>query len=72
MSSQTLPLSGERIVVVDVLRAFALFGIIITHAVDGFLAGPAPSPDFMLYSPLLARFSLGPVVWLWRSLTYSH
>ena len=35
---------------VDVLRAFALFGIIITHAVDGFLAGPAPSPDFMLFS----------------------
>jgi uncharacterized protein len=51
-SASTLPLSGERIVVVDVLRAFALFGIIVTHAVDGFLAGPAPTPDFMLYSPL--------------------
>lgn len=38
--------------VVDVLRAFALFGIIITHAVDGFLAGPPPGPDFMLFSPL--------------------
>ncbi len=46
------PPSGERIVVVDVLRAFALFGIIITHAVDGFLAGPPPGPDFMLFSPL--------------------
>ena len=44
--------SGERIVVVDVLRAFALFGIIVTHAVDGFLAGPPPGPDFMLFSPL--------------------
>ena len=42
----------ERIVVVDVLRAFALFGIIVTHAVDGFLAGPPPGPDFMLFSPL--------------------
>jgi len=42
----------ERIVVVDVLRAFALFGIIITHAVDGFLAGQPPGPDFMLFSPL--------------------
>ena len=51
-SASTLPLSGERIVVVDVLRAFALFGIIVTHAVDGFLAGPPPTPDFMLYSPL--------------------
>src|SRR5262245_55865266 len=46
------PASGERIVVVDVLRAFALFGIIITHAVDGFLAGPPPGPDFMLFGSL--------------------
>jgi uncharacterized protein len=42
----------ERIVVVDVLRAFALFGIIVTHSVDGFLAGQPPGPDFMLFSPL--------------------
>jgi uncharacterized protein len=44
--------SGERIEVVDVLRAFALFGIIITHSVNGFLAGPTPAPDFMLFTPL--------------------
>jgi len=44
--------TSERIVVVDVLRAFALFGIIVTHAVDGFLAGSPPTPDFMLFSPL--------------------
>jgi uncharacterized protein len=44
--------SGERIEVVDVLRAFALFGIIITHSVNGFLAGPTPAPDFMLVTPL--------------------
>lgn len=37
---------------VDVLRAYALFGIIITHAVDGFLAGPPPGPDFMLFGSL--------------------
>jgi len=41
---------GERIAVVDVLRAFALFGIIVTHAVDGFLAGQPPVQDFMLFS----------------------
>src|SRR4030095_1602560 len=35
-----------------VLRAYALFGIIVTHSVTGFLAGQAPSPDFMLFSPL--------------------
>jgi uncharacterized protein len=44
--------AGERIAVVDVLRAYALFGIIITHAVNGFLAGPPPGPDFMLGTPL--------------------
>ncbi len=47
-----LPVPGDRIAVVDVLRAYALFGIIVTHSVTGFLAGQAPSPDFMLFSPL--------------------
>jgi len=51
-STSSLPLPGDRIAVVDVLRAFALFGIIITHAAGGFLAGPPPGPDFMLFSPL--------------------
>ena len=44
--------STERIAVVDVLRAFALLGIIVTHSVTGFLAGAAPSPDFMTFGPL--------------------
>ena len=43
---------GERIAAVDVLRAFALFGIIVTHAIDGFLAGQPPVADFMLFGPL--------------------
>ncbi len=42
----------DRIAVVDVLRAFALFGIIITHSAMGFLAGPEPSPAFMKLSAL--------------------
>ena len=42
---------ADRIAVVDVLRAYALFGIIITHSVTGFLAGQAPSADFMLFTP---------------------
>jgi uncharacterized protein len=47
------PLSNhERIAVVDVLRAYALFGIVITHSVTGFLAGQPPVQDFMLFSPL--------------------
>jgi uncharacterized protein len=48
----TLPIPGERIAVVDVLRAYALFGIIVTHSATGFLAGQPPAPDFMLLSPL--------------------
>ena len=42
--------ASSRIVVVDVLRAFALFGIIITHAADGFLEGSKPTPTFMIFS----------------------
>jgi uncharacterized protein len=48
----TATVENERIAVVDVLRAFALFGIIVTHSVDGFLAGQPPGPDFMLFTPL--------------------
>jgi uncharacterized protein len=49
-TASTPPLPGERIAVVDVLRAYALFGIIITHSVTGYLAGQPPNPDFMLNS----------------------
>jgi uncharacterized protein len=42
-------MNSERIAVVDVLRAFALLGIIVTHAEMGFLAGPPPSADFMVF-----------------------
>jgi uncharacterized protein len=44
--------TGERIAVVDVLRAFSLFGIIITHSAMGFLAGRPPNPGFMNFGPL--------------------
>ena len=40
---------NERIAVLDVLRAFALFGIIVTHAAGGFLAGPPPAPGYNVY-----------------------
>jgi uncharacterized protein len=36
---------------VDVLRAIALLGIVITHAEMGFLAGPPPTQDFMRFGP---------------------
>jgi uncharacterized protein len=50
MNSGAASPPSERIVVVDVLRAFALFGIIITHAADGFLEGPQPTLNFMVFS----------------------
>jgi uncharacterized protein len=53
MNADTFPsVSGERIAVVDVLRAFALFGIIITHSVTAFLAGQPPTPEFMQFTAL--------------------
>ena len=51
-AAETAPSKSPRIVVVDVLRAIALIGIIITHAVDGFLAGPEPMKNFMVFGPL--------------------
>jgi uncharacterized protein len=39
----------NRIAVVDVLRAFALLGIIITHCAGSYLAGPPPSPDYNIF-----------------------
>ena len=46
------PYTSDRIAVVDVLRAFALFGIIVTHAEMGFLAGPPVNPQFDIFSSL--------------------
>lgn len=42
----------ERIAIVDILRAVALFGIIVTHAALSFLAGPEPTPGFNQFSAL--------------------
>jgi uncharacterized protein len=57
---------NERITAVDVLRAVALFGIIINHAEFEFLVGPDPYPDFgnvraldPLVSQLVAWFTTG-------------
>src|SRR5687768_6612584 len=36
----------DRLTVVDVLRAVALFGIVIAHSEFEFLAGPPPTPTF--------------------------
>jgi uncharacterized protein len=41
-----------RIEVVDVLRGFALFGIIVAHSAAGFLAGRPPRPGFMNFTTL--------------------
>jgi len=51
-AAASLSVPGERIAVVDVLRAFALFGIIVTHSAQGYLAGQPPGPDFMTFSSL--------------------
>ena len=45
-----LSATSERIVVVDVLRAFALFGIIVNHAAIAFLAGPQPKPNYIVFN----------------------
>jgi len=44
--------AGERIAVVDTLRAVALFGIIITHCLQGYFASRPPRLDFMTFTAL--------------------
>jgi uncharacterized protein len=44
--------SADRIAIVDILRAIALFGIIINHSAMSFLAGPMPDPQFNTFSSL--------------------
>jgi uncharacterized protein len=44
--------STDRIAIVDILRAVALFGIIINHSAMSFLAGPMPDPQFNTFSSL--------------------
>src|SRR5687768_11574702 len=44
--------STTRIAIVDILRAVALFGIIINHAAMSFIAGPLPDPQFNQFSSL--------------------
>jgi uncharacterized protein len=50
-TSRTAP-AVERIAVVDVLRAVALFGIIITHCAQGYLASRPPKPGIMTLTAL--------------------
>jgi uncharacterized protein len=52
LSSPAHGSSTDRIAIVDILRAVALFGIVINHAAMSFLAGPEPYPDFNQFGPL--------------------
>lgn len=56
--------SSKRILLVDVLRAFALFGIIINHITMSYLAGPSPAGNeqFNIFSPLDNALSTGSFV----------
>ena len=55
--SNTAAASGGRIAVVDVLRAFALIGIIVTHSAGGYLAGRPPEPGFMTFGRVDEMFA---------------
>lgn len=54
LEHDTLTASTQRIQVIDALRGFALFGIIINHIAYSYLAGPPPpsTPNFNIFSPL--------------------
>jgi uncharacterized protein len=49
--------AANRILLVDILRGFALFGIIINHIAMSFLAGPPPGGvPFNIFSPIDQAF----------------
>ncbi len=56
--------SSSRILIVDVLRAFALFGIIINHITSSYLAGmpPAGNEQYNIFSPLDGAMNLGSLI----------
>jgi uncharacterized protein len=56
--------SSKRILLVDVLRAVALFGIIINHITLSYLAGPSPAGNeqFNIFSPLDSALNTGSFV----------
>lgn len=56
--------SSKRILLVDVLRAFALFGIIVNHITMSYLAGPSPAGNeqFNILSPLDGALNMGSLV----------
>jgi uncharacterized protein len=51
--------ASNRIALIDALRGFALFGIIINHIAMSFLAGPPPpgNEQFNIHSPLDTAFN---------------
>lgn len=57
----SLPFSpdSERIVVLDVLRGFALFGILYAHMVFWYAGGPLPEETYQLYKDLGSGIAIG-------------
>lgn len=46
------PVATPRIITVDVLRGFALFGILLAHMIFWYSAGPLPGELFNKYKDI--------------------
>jgi uncharacterized membrane protein YeiB len=53
----------ERIVQIDILRGFALFGVLLVNVFEY-------NASFFDFSGFYKRFRFGPLEWVWRKLTY--
>jgi uncharacterized protein len=59
MSSPTITPSSERIIAVDALRGFALFGILYSHMIFWYTAGPLPENVFRSYTDIASGICMG-------------
>lgn len=53
------PQKMDRIVTLDVLRGFALFGILYAHMIFWYAAGPLPKETYQLYKDLGSGIAIG-------------
>lgn len=62
--SQDIPFSNPRITIIDALRGFTLLGIIITHMIEQYYAGPPPEKFAGQTTPTVVDMVVAGSAWM--------